>query len=390
MQTVTRHCLICMSVAMACGFCLLFLCMERLELQQFFAPRLLKNNEATSKREQGIKPRHAKTGIDVHHVSKSSTDLDSFRRRKGRFIVYDCSKTYAGECGGWSDRLSGMLSTYVISLLTNQTFLVRHNKPCPLEDYLDYRHHNWVFDPDLVEELNHQYLPYFCKVPTSVRSHRRELLAVTFSKDVNFVRMNWDYTEHFRATKGIGNVAPWITTLQYSDIYRHFFNSLFKLKQEMIDLLQDIKGDKKLACAHIRMGEQGIVRTTLPELDYIWKILKQREKQKFSVFIATDSNLVRRKAKSIFARSMVEIEGIITHIDVTKKGDVCAGFRKAVLDFFMLTLCEELVITRSGFGIMAAYLRERDKLLCLTPNGVAPCTRYTIHDIYPSPILSPF
>ncbi|XP_033754087.1 uncharacterized protein LOC117337290 [Pecten maximus] len=330
---------------------------------------------------------------NVHHVSNSTHDsLDILRKGKDIYMVYDCSNVYAGECGGWSDRLSGMLSVYVISLITNHTFLVRHNKPCPLEDYLDYNAHNWVFDKALVERghLSYQYISYYCKVPTVVRSHRRERLAVTFNKDINFVRVNWDYTDHFRATKGIGKLVPWITTLQYSDIYRHFFNSLFKIKKEISDYLDIVKGEKKLACAHIRMGESGMTRTTLPELVDIWRVLKQMEKRKFSIFVATDSNLVKRKAKALFSRSSVEIDGVITHIDVTKKGDLCGGFRKAVLDFFMLTRCEELVITRSGFGIMAAYLRRRDKLHCLTPNGVVSCTRFTIHNIYPSPILSPF
>ncbi|XP_060066184.1 uncharacterized protein LOC132546482 [Ylistrum balloti] len=321
-----------------------------------------------------------------------SEENNSTLHQGKKYMVYDCSYAHGRECGGWSDRLSGMLSVYVISIMTNQTFLVNHDKPCPLQKFLDFRDHNWIYNQESLKKnnLSHQYLSFFCNVPAAVKSHRMKRLIVTFNRDVNFVRMNWDYTEHFRSMKGTGKVVPWITTLQYADIYKHFFNSLFKLKKEMSDYLDHVRGHKHFACAHIRMGESGMVRTTPAELGDIWRFLKKKEKQKFSIFVATDSNLVKKKARELFSRSLVDIHGVITHIDITNKDDQCAGFRKAILDFFMLTLCEELIITRSGFGIIAAYLRQHHTLYCLTRSGVVRCTRLTIHNIFPTPILSPF
>ncbi|XP_021373521.1 uncharacterized protein LOC110463338 isoform X2 [Mizuhopecten yessoensis] len=398
MTAITRYHMLCICLSVVTCFCIPMIFMYDLELHHFL--RMIPHDAGSEDVTTTGKMSSNGDNTTIHSNTVNAREVLDYKtnvlgiRKTGQvgYMVYDCSNAHHGECGGWSDRLSGMLSVYVIALVTNQTFLVHHDNPCPLQDYLDYKGHNWVFNQARMEakQLSHQYLPFYCKVPVAIRSNRLDRLFVTFHKEINFVRMNWDYTEHFRASKGIGKTVPWITTLQYSDIYKHFFNSLFVLKKELNDNLDSIKRQKQFACAHIRMGESGTVRTTLPQLVDIWRFLKQKERQKFSIFVATDSNSVRKKANKLFPRSIVDIDGIITHIDITKKGDLCAGFRKAMLDFFMLTRCEALLITRSGFGILAAYLREQHKLHCLTPNGVVSCTRFTIHDIYPTPILSPF
>lgn len=148
-----------------------------------------------------------------------------------------------------------------------------------------------------------------------------------------------------------------------------------------------------MACAHVRMGKRfdgEQVRTTLSQFVEIWRFLKKMEKKKFNIFIATDSVNVAKRARKLFSTSLVEIAGNITYMDVTVKEDICDGFRKSLLDFLVLTKCDVLVLTRSGFGILAANLRnDQSELHCMTPTGLVGCTRLTVHGLYPTLLLSP-
>ena len=56
-------------------------------------------------------------------------------KEKKRYIVYEC--TTRSTCGGWADRLKGIMSAYAISLLTDRNFIIYHIKPCLLSNFFE-------------------------------------------------------------------------------------------------------------------------------------------------------------------------------------------------------------------------------------------------------------
>jgi hypothetical protein len=52
-----------------------------------------------------------------------------------KYIVYEC--TNENICGGWGDRLKGIMSAYAISLLTDRYFLIYHVRPCLLTNFFE-------------------------------------------------------------------------------------------------------------------------------------------------------------------------------------------------------------------------------------------------------------
>ena len=72
------------------------------------------------------------------------------------------------------------------------------------------------------------------------------------------------------------------------------------------------------------------------------------------IYIATDSDAVKEAAKSKFSKRFVYIHGRIMHIDKMADDEECSGFHKVVSDFCVLSTCDVLLMTRSGFGRLAS------------------------------------
>ncbi|XP_070178762.1 uncharacterized protein [Littorina saxatilis] len=139
-----------------------------------------------------------------------------------------------------------------------------------------------------------------------------------------------------------------------------------------------------LVCAHLRMGrnpsmpDDTNIRNHPDAVQATFTFLQQFMKGNNSyVFIATDDQGVRVAARRVFGRRLVDHGGPIVHID--RQGEIihaCAGFETAILDQFVLSQCDVLVMSRSGFSRHAAYLRHRQDGLFFLHHGVI--TPYTL------------
>lgn len=322
------------------------------------------------------------------------------RGLKRRFIVYDCSKARPGKCGGWSDRLSGILTVFVISIITKQQFLIHHDNPCQLEDYLVPRLLDWRFNPNILVNRTSTYHDLKNHKSDRIREYLdgSQNLSSYFTHDVNFVRINWDYTDTFRMRTNIGEEVPWIRSLHYADIYKEVFNFLF-IPSEFVsaELEYQIRTQKRTACAHIRYGGNpnmpDDLRRERQPLSVLWKFMDKLDKDIYDIFISADSDDVRKIAKNRYRDNIIDTWGKIAHIDRPRAAtpvDPRESFLKQLLDFLALTRCDILIIQSSGFGINAAYLRNHDlALYCWENRAIVPCTRHTLPGKYHTQILAP-
>ncbi|XP_069111167.1 uncharacterized protein [Argopecten irradians] len=324
---------------------------------------------------------------------RMSTDGD-------KYIVYDCSKARKGICGGWSDRLSGILSTLVISLLTKRRFLINHDNPCRLQDFLvPTQGFDWVYNDSIVKGRTQSFHNLIAHGSRNLRKYMTGSSDINtyFKHDISFVRMNWDFTEDFRKRPHIGLEIPWVTELHYADMYKQLIDYFFKPSPLLSKSLDDFKRKNrlrpKLACAHIRTGKNPNMphddpRSATP-LTVLWKYFDKFNKTEYDFFIASDSDSVKSLAKGRYAANMIDTPGKITHIDQPNRNDDRTGFLKQLLDFYTLASCDALVLPKSGFSIFAAYIREKkSKLYCVRNDDLRPCSRYTIHNTFPEPILA--
>lgn len=317
--------------------------------------------------------------------------------RGGSYIVYDCSINRRGQCGGWADRLSGILTTFVIALLTNKTFLINHDNPCVLEDFLVPGEHDWRYNATLLSGRTNTYKHLVDGSSNHLRTYfsGKEDINTCFSTDVSFLRMNWDYTTEFRKRPNISSEVPWITKLNYADIYRELFNFLFKPSVLLDRELKNLNRTKpKMACSHVRVGDNlkrpsGRAKIQ-QQLEVLWKFMDAIDKTVYDIFVASDDETVANKAKERYKENFIDIKGPITHIDQTTHR-AYDGFLKQLLDFYTLTRCDILIIGCTGFGIMAGYVRNSEAdLYCYKDGNNTPCARSTLEDVFPGHILAPY
>lgn len=305
------------------------------------------------------------------------------------YLVYDCSKRHPGLCGGWSDRISGMLSTFGVAIISRRHFKINHDKPCAFENLLEPNKYDWKLDESKIPS-NAKFMYLIDNNSYNLRENSvKTNLENYFTDDVTMIRMNWDMTRDFRMRPNIQEDFPWVTKLQYADIYYGLYHYLFKPGKTVLEKFDGIQKRRKhelLACSHARAGDIGNAPRNFTK---IWNFLSKLNRSKYDIFIASDQQYVRDAGiKYLQGYNIITTEGQLGNMDHGRGG--CDVFTTSMIDFYTLTTCDLLVITNSGFSIMSAYVRQTpDNLYCMGDSDVFPCSRNVLEDVYPGNMLAP-
>ncbi|XP_033755998.1 uncharacterized protein LOC117338778 [Pecten maximus] len=342
-----------------------------------------------------------KSGItaDIHQVETNhDLLLNSIPKTfTSGYMVYTCNNESSVQCGGWSDRLSGILSTFVIALLTKQRFLIHHNHSFLLEEFLAPNEYDWRYNASISQKGNKANYDLMNKDSKKAKKYLygKKDLDKYFKSYVNLIHINWDFTEVFRARPHIGRDVPWITKWHYADIYKEVYNYLFKPSERLSRALNSQKRRRsKTACAHVRIGKSENLPDDPPRhresLDTLWNVFDDLDEDVYDLFIATDDESLLKRASGRYPNQIIETDGQIGHIAKLKKGYNTEVSLKMFLDFYMLINCDILILTESGFGMAAAYIRNTDSdLYCWRGPELKPCSRYTVHHMYEGMMLAP-
>ncbi|XP_045178206.2 uncharacterized protein LOC123538301 isoform X2 [Mercenaria mercenaria] len=304
--------------------------------------------------------------IKVHSVNQC---------KSRRYLVYKCDSS--SLCGGWGDRQNGIVSSFLLALLTNRTFIIDMTNPCKLENFLLSNVYNWSICRDYMRTLPKKNFTSFNYVVGS----RKFLNQI---KDFNFDR-NWTaqviglrfnaymrVIDQIRQHKQAKARLNWLLNSTNEEVIHRVLHTLFQPNQRLLDdavkLNTNRIHDKHLVCSHIRKGKNPSIpgdnklpRGT-PNETLIFDFLKQyNDDRKYAIYIATDSDEVRRLAEESI-KSYININRTIVHVDrlgklKKYKEESCEGFYTVIFEQFMLSLCDTLVLTRSNFGGIAAYIR---------------------------------
>ncbi|XP_061164491.1 uncharacterized protein LOC133173522 [Saccostrea echinata] len=312
-----------------------------------------------------------------------------------KYVVYTCTGTSRGRrCGGWSDRMKTIVMSYILSLLTNRQFRILDNFPCDFKISFDENLVQWKINGSELKGLTHQNFYASAGVKVARNHFRGANLETIHKPDVIYFRGNWDFLNEFAERPNIGESFPWLLKLPRPDIYRAILRMILKHTDTLQRHVQEIFTEKvknsRLVCAHVRQGRS----KTLPnddstdvrekDIETIFKFLSQYQIPNHKIFIATDSVDIINSARERFQDFLLEVPGPITHMDISKSGELCHGQQKSFTEHEILTRCDTLLLTRSGFGIIAAFLRKNsDDLYCLSHHYISPCSRYTLSKIYP-------
>jgi len=295
---------------------------------------------------------------------------------EGRFLVYQCRKQDRHDCGGLADRERGIISTFLLALQTNRTFVIDLDKPCELEQFLVPNLYNWTRCKSFIQSLpvnesktlhmnnrRKEYPKLFNTSPTS------EISSSNGPKVLNF-QVNMAPLQRILSENDFQKRVPWLKDFTIREIIVIIYSTLFVPSGRVIAALDNLKSKQKnnlLQCAHIRYGqsvdihqdkvvvhERGRFNTTALSSFFIRNA--QDRHMESSVYIATDSSAIHRQMESRH-KNYIRLSTTISHIDYSNS---CEGHYSAILDQLALTQCDVLVLSFSGFGSLAAYLRGVD------------------------------
>ena len=310
-----------------------------------------------------------------------------------KMMIYTC--TY-GLCGGLGDRLRGLYSVYILSVFQNRRFGIAINKPCSIESFIQPNILDWKVPSNVSDNktIGRSSLLDRKAPPLAVD----EILKKVPDTDIVHLTLNEDYIDVFRfykPKKGTfhkpGNETfAFLKHLLNSDIHRIIYHGLFQLtdplEEELKQFFDKKVGDHKLISAHIRVGDTES-RHSPEDLDKIWTFLIQYcNLSDYKLFIAADNQKVKNVADHLFGDQYVGFTEKIIHTDhVNYRNDTaCQGHRFSLLEHAVLSRSDTLLLTSSGFGIEAAYIRKkREHLYCyLKTDGVIPCTPESLKALY--------
>ena len=313
-----------------------------------------------------------------------------------KMMIYTCAEWRS--CGGLGDRLRGLYSVYILSVFLNRTFGIEIKRPCSIENFIQPNVLDWRVPPNVSDNKTIGRAKFLnAKAPPLTVE---QILEKVPDADIVHLTINQDYINVFKFYKPEndsfhkpGNETfIFLKNLINSDIHGIIYHGLFKLKDPLEEELNNFFnmkiGDNKLISAHIRIGDPWVKpRIPQKDLDKIWTwLIQYRNLSEYKIFIASDNQEVKTVAYHLFGDQYVGFSEKIIHIDIVKyrNDTACQGHRFSLLEHAILARSDTLLLTKSGFGIEAAYIRQRrDQLYCyLVTDGVIPCTPGSLKALY--------
>ena len=339
---------------------------------------------------QGILGTETATTFYEEADNKRKAFMDYFSKQfpiieSERFMIYTCSGS--GLCGGWGDRLRGLYSVYLLSVLQNRSFGIEMNRPCPIEKFIRPAVLNWtIFKKSIIGKTTAQLRILDWKAPPLTL---QKILSQVPTTDVVRLTFNEDYLDVFKTHTNIRERTPIISELPSVEIARNLYHGLFQymdsFEKEIKDFFNDNFDGYHLIGVHIRVDTHRLKDT---DLEQIWNFLAQyRNKTNYKIFIASDTQSVKERAKRLFSGQYVGLAGTIFHTDSRFHGstNVCEGLKLSLFDHAILVRSQSLLLTPSGFGIEAARVRHTsNNLFCYVKRlgRIIRCQRESLKSLY--------
>ena len=295
------------------------------------------------------------------------------REKAEKYIQFECTQT--DVCGGWADRLKGILSTYAFSLITKRKFLIKMTKSCDLKNVLEPNEINWDYSQLSDKIINSSLVLNYNWNFALLKKFSREkiLLSDYTAKNLISIKAYFMFSDSLSDNPYLANKI-WQFGYKLSEFkiayqIRSWYKKLFKLNKRLQikhDLyLKKLKPSKKtkIICAQVRMGDPGHVGQTdkNASLDF-WHFINNtflNTSDKFSIFVTSDRENVKFEAKNFFPfQNVVFTDNSSLHVEKLKSQNGCNEFEKVILDFHLMQHCDIGVVSHSGFGIMSMWNRK--------------------------------
>ncbi|GFS17676.1 hypothetical protein ElyMa_004988500 [Elysia marginata] len=370
------------------------------------------NSKHVVRQKEGLANREGQIAVLGHGVKPSARRVvppaphSLYRQPQGsaRYLVYVCDAE--SLCGGWGDRQRGMVSTYFLSRLVGRQLKIAMSTPCDLMNFYIPNRVPWV--------LAHAQLDAFSNVSVNVFTAKaRKLIAnhmldrdfnELYPQQVVYLKTNQDYYRRLEKNPFYQDtIRKWTGLAEKKSRFQWAWKDMMRPSPRLLAQLERVLGstflvrrrrlapnkgymvhsmndmaNSSLICAHVRFGKNPSFPNdnerfmfSLTDLPLLFKFMLSKDTFKTARFyLASDYQLVKDKAKEYFTDRVLDVGVTVTHIDRQREGNnACNGFESALLDQQILSLCDVLVVSRSGFSIHASYMAPAPQEVYIMQDG---------------------
>jgi hypothetical protein len=332
-----------------------------------------------------------------------------------KVFIYSC--TNGQICGGLADRMIGMVSVFMLAVLTNRSFAIEVDQPSPLQDFLSPNEYDWtteypdspvlnwidtcVTHPDLSSvNLEEAFPGPVVRIQVNMELFSRLRSNPTYAQDHDILHLNlwfpYFYSVMFKPSalvQAVGGAVfdtmsqQHVTCAQMRLLTNDRFNSANREcgqsdEECSLSWREQLHKTTQTSPGIIARGPADFLLQS-DDVQMIWDWLSSRPHDE-PIFVSSDSKGILVDAMSRFGSRLLVIEGDIAHLEHGPKLTRSLAYTFATFHAFQY--CKSMILSRSGFGELGA---SRMRLvpgttLILQTLGVSwrldPCMFYTYKD----------
>lgn len=303
------------------------------------------------------------------------------------------------KCAGYGNRLGGIASLLFLSILTQRALLIEWDQEVPLDTYLVPKGIEWNYSTENIKDLDTRI--HYLGKKNHFKERREDVLnqwdmktnflswllqtdiQAYFNRPVEKVVSNWYFADFLLDNPFLDkNVHDLGIKKERSEssLIGCAFDFLFQKSRELKTRLAAARRSLGLANhapklgLHIRMGDISLHRGLLKNnyIDYkrfmncaqvFGEALARRKagsvRKTVKWFLATDDTAIKRYAVRNYPLNAVTLNITPQHINSlskTTKSEKIEGMFGVIVDHFLLSECDFLILSKSTFGKTAAAL----------------------------------
>ncbi|RUS79508.1 hypothetical protein EGW08_012740 [Elysia chlorotica] len=327
-----------------------------------------------------------------------------------RYLVYVCDAE--SLCGGWGDRQRGMVSIYFLSRLVGRQMKIIMPTPCDIINFFIPNRVPWVMAHSELDSFANASLTAFTAKGRGRIEHdlTEQDFNELYPQQVVYLKTNQEYYWNLIRNPFYRDVVrSWTGITDKKSRFQWAWKDLMRPSPRLLAQLEHAVGPEFLArkkrlapnkghrivpmnnlanntliCAHVRFGKNPSFPKdnerkifSMKDLPSLFNFLLSRDTFKNARFyLASDYQLIKDKAKEFFAERLLNFGVTVMHIDRQRTADnACNGFESALLDQQILSLCDVLVVSRSGFSIHASFMAPAHQQVFIMADGtISPFT----------------
>lgn len=292
-------------------------------------------------------------------------------QHRDRWIIYVCD--YGHSCGELPLRLDGIISTYILSVLSARKFGILFTKPMDLQQLLKPVKTDWIVDPSALgfATCNYYNFMFYHELVDTLKTTD---LDWEFPEEVVYIRLNGYYWNSLYQNPRYGGKLRDLGYTASGTYYQSFLN-LFEpqpqFKKTVLKYSNQFKSNlsTNLVCVLLSETDQNDKRYPM------WKFLEEVSLSKNTRIVLSANQDLMNETLKRFSRDVFTVSGPQRYIDGeetrTSSGEKLTDNLVAnLLDFYTLMQCDELVLTcGSVWGRLVAFCRNTDQGLRYLQNG---------------------